>query len=204
MCRLYSIEGPEGSGKTTLSKLVASKLEELGVQAIVSREPGGVTVAEKIRDIVVHNNMNNMTEALLFLAARTEHYYSKIKPLIDKGSIVILDRFIYSSLSIQGAARGMGAELIANLHKLALPRDLEFITFYLDVDPIKGLERKQEQGELQKFEFEDEEFHLKAHRFMLNACQHDGVVRVPALKTLEEIAEEIVQYILCFSNLEEC
>lgn len=200
MCRLFSIEGPEGSGKTSVAQIVARKLNEMGVKAVNSREPGGVAVAEEIRNIVVHEEMHPMTEALLFLSARTEHYHGKVKPLLDDGYTVILDRFIYSSLAIQGVARGMGTDVIKSLHNIALP-DISYITFYLDIDPVLGLKRKNAQDEVQKFEKEDEMFHQRIYNYMQEVCETaNNVVKIDANATLDEIADEIVECILCFKT----
>lgn len=197
---LFSFEGPEGSGKTLIASLVAKKLNELNNLALYSREPGGVEVAEDIRGIVVHKEMHRMTEALLFLAARVEHYNKIIRPHIDLGYTVILDRFIYSTLAIQGNARGIPISTLKELHRLALPKDIRFITFYLDIDPRISVARKSSQdNEVQKFEREPMEFHYASRDFMLEQCQEnpEEVIRIAVDHgTPDEIADEIVNIIL--------
>lgn len=196
---LFVIEGPEGSFKSTVANKVVERLCQQGICAISSREPGGVEIAEKIRDIVVHDDMCIETEILLFLAARMEHYDKFIKPHLNDGKLIVLDRFVYSSLSIQGAARGYDIDTINSLHGLLLPNDLKATTFYIDVDPRSSLRRKT-GNDIQKFEKENISFHLKAHEFMLEACkEYYDIIKIPGgdgkTRTSDDIANDIVAII---------
>ena len=195
--RFFVIEGPEGSYKSTVVRKVTEKLKALNHDVVSSREPGGVEVAEKIRDIVVNDDMHITTEVLLFLSSRVEHYDKVIKPNLEAGRIVILDRFIYSSLSIQGAARGYDIDVIKKLHDLVLPAELDFTTFYININPEVSVPRKKGDS-VQKFEKEEMKFHIKAHDFMKTACLDNKhpVVSVNGCRSSTEIADEIVNHII--------
>lgn len=198
--KLFVVEGPEGSFKSTVVRKVTEKLCERGIGAIASREPGGVGVSEKIRDIVVHDDMCIETEVLLFLASRVEHYNKVIKPNLEDGKIVVLDRFMYSTLSIQGEARGYSIDSIRKLHEIAFGERIQTTTFYIDIDPEVSIKRK-EGYEIQKFEKEDLDFHQKAHKYMLDACvNHPNVIRIDGYKTSDEIAEAICTIITLIND----
>ena len=104
------LEGGDGSGKTTQAKLIAEYLKNNGFSVVLTREPGGVDTAEKIRTIILNEDVDPVTEALLFASARREHLVKKVIPALNEGKIVICDRFLYSSLAYQGYARGLGIE----------------------------------------------------------------------------------------------
>ena len=100
-----TVEGPEGAGKTTILQLVAKELEEMGYPVITTREPGGIRISEKIRDIILdktHTEMDPKTEALLYAAARRQHLVQKILPALEKGAIVLCDRFVDVPLFTRG------------------------------------------------------------------------------------------------------
>ena len=108
-----TIEGPEGSGKTTVAKEITSYLQQQGYPLLYTREPGGVAIAEKIRDIILdvdHTTLDARCEALLYAASRRQHLVEKIEPALKEGKIIICDRFIDSSLAYQGYARGIGID----------------------------------------------------------------------------------------------
>ena len=116
-----SFEGCDGCGKTTLMKRVAGVLESKGLEIVQTREPGGVPIAEKIRNIILDTaEQDAKTEALLFAAARRQHVVEKIIPALKMGKIVLCDRFIDSSLAYQGYARGIGLGPLLKLNEFAL------------------------------------------------------------------------------------
>ena len=118
-----TIEGPEGSGKTTVAKKVVEQLENEGYKVLYTREPGGVGIAEKIRDIILDVNNTNLdprSEALLYAASRRQHLIEKVVPALNNGYIVICDRFVDSSLAYQGHARGIGIDEIYNINLFAI------------------------------------------------------------------------------------
>lgn len=191
----YTFEGPEGAGKSTVIRLVKEMLCNEGSEVIISREPGGVEVGEKIREIIVNNKMTTMTEILLFLASRTEHYDKVIRPALDNDVIVLLDRFILSSTSIQGAARGHSISDIMALHEIALPDLDNYTTFYLDIPVEVGLSRKS-GDEINKFERESVDFHKKAQAYARKmAVRNENIILVDATGTPKETATIIFDYI---------
>jgi len=157
-----TIEGGEGSGKTTLASGLETKLKELGYEVMITREPGGIEVAEDIRRVIMDYDINPKTEALLFAAARVEHLVKKVLPAIDKGIIVISDRYIDSSLVYQGFTRGLGIEKVRELNLWATDNYLPDAVFFLDLDPEIGLKRIVDNArEVNRFDEEKIEFHHK-------------------------------------------
>ena len=116
-----SFEGGEGSGKSSVINVVKARLEADGYKVVITREPGGVSVSEQIRNVIlaVDNQMSKETEALLYAASRTEHLYAKVLPLLSEGYIVLSDRYLDSSLAYQGYARGIGMEKVLEINMFA-------------------------------------------------------------------------------------
>ena len=132
----FSLEGCEGAGKSTVLKLLADTLKQKGFRVVTTREPGGIEIAEQIRNVILDRNnvkMDEKTEALLYAAARRQHLVEKIIPELDKGSIVLCDRFVDSSLTYQGYARGIGINEVLTINKFAIEDYMPDLTIYLDV-----------------------------------------------------------------------
>ncbi len=139
-----SFEGSDGSGKSTHIRLLAEKLRELGHEVVVTREPGGCPIAEKIRELLLDRENEAMTpvaEALLYAAARAQHVAEVIRPALDAGSIVITDRYIDSSLAYQGFGRGLGLEMVLRVNEAAVDGLWPDITFFLSVDTPEAVRR---------------------------------------------------------------
>ena len=191
---LIVLEGSEGSGKTLISGALKDTLEKKGYEVILSREPGGVPVSEKIRDIVVNDKMYPATEAYLYLASRAEHVQEVIKPALYSGKIVILDRFIHSTLAYQGGGRGLDIQELRKLQDLALDGVYPDIIFFLDVPVEVGLARKQED-EITKFEREEISFHNKIHS-MYESFTNDGeMIRIDATQNPYDVLNDTLLYI---------
>lgn len=164
-----TIEGPEGSGKTTVAKKVVEKLTNEGYKVLYTREPGGVGIAEKIRDIILDVNNTNLdprSEALLYAASRRQHLVEKVIPALENGYIVICDRFVDSSLAYQGHARKIGIDEIYDINMFAINNRWPDITILLDIDPEVGLGRimKNRQGEVNRLDLEGLNFHNLVHQ----------------------------------------
>ena len=139
-----TFEGPEGAGKTTIIHMVQQKLIQEGYTIVLTREPGGIRIAEQIREIILNpsnTEMDARTEALLYAAARRQHLVEKVIPELNKGNIVLCDRFIDSSLAYQGNARGIGVEDIFAINQFAIEQTMPQATLYFDIEPEVGLER---------------------------------------------------------------
>ena len=164
-----TIEGPEGSGKTTVAKNVVEKLIEEGYKVLYTREPGGVGIAEKIRDIILDVNNTNLdprSEALLYAASRRQHLVEKVIPALENGYVVICDRFVDSSLAYQGYARNIGIDEIYDINMFAINNKWPDITILLDIDPEVGLQRimQNRQNEVNRLDLEGMNFHNKVHK----------------------------------------
>lgn len=162
-----SFEGVEGAGKTTQIKLFHKYLEENSYKVILTREPGGTLIGEKIRELLLdveNKEMNYMTELLLYCSSRAQHLYEKILSKKNEGYIVICDRFSDSTLAYQGYARGIDKDLIENLNNTVVGENMPDMTILIDIDPEYSLERakkesKQKGGD--RIEQEKLEFHKK-------------------------------------------
>lgn len=162
MALFITIEGPEGSGKTTVLKAVVEQLSK-DYDVIATREPGGVKTAEAIRNILLEGDaMDPRTEALLFAAARREHLVEKVLPALDKGITVICDRFIDSSLAYQGYARKIEVEAIQTINDFAIEGHAPDLTLYLDIPAEVGQARiMQNQRAQNRLDKEDKAFHAR-------------------------------------------
>ena len=142
--KFITFEGPDGSGKTTVSQAVCEKLRELGYPVRYTREPGGSAIAESIRDIILdpaNTAMDPRCEALLYAASRSQHLSDIVLPAIEAGTHVICDRFVDSSIAYQGYARGIGAEAVMDINRFAVNGHMPVKTIYLDLPAETGLER---------------------------------------------------------------
>ena len=194
-----TFEGGEGSGKSSAIKLIEEKLINAGYKVVVTREPGGVNVSEQIRNVIldVNNAMSKETEALLYAASRTEHLYAKVIPLIEKGYIVLSDRYIDSSLAYQGYARGIGIERVLDINMFAkeyLPK----VTYFFDVRPEVGLARIKGRDKIDRLDLETMDFHNKVYEGYLEVCKlyPERVKRINAERQLELIVDEVFNDII--------
>ncbi len=159
-----TMEGTDGSGKTTQIKLLSDYLEKAGYDVVCTREPGGTKIGEKIRNILIdaeNKNMNDITEMFLYSAARAQLVKEVIIPKMNGGGIVISDRFVDSSIVYQGIAREIGEKEVKSVNKYAVGNLLPDITFLLELDFEKGIERKRQQSKLDRIEGENLYFHKK-------------------------------------------
>ncbi|MCP1423967.1 dTMP kinase [Paenibacillus xylanexedens] len=164
--KFITLEGGEGSGKTTMIGRIGSYFEERGIPYVVTREPGGIEIAEKIRSIILdplHTAMDARTEALLYAAARSQHLAEKVEPALRAGKAVICDRFVDSSLVYQGYARGLGIENVWSINRFAIGDLMPDVTLYLDIEPEVGLARidAHDGREVNRLDLENLEFHRK-------------------------------------------
>ncbi|WP_339238917.1 dTMP kinase [Paenibacillus sp. FSL R5-0517] len=164
--KFITLEGGEGSGKTTMIGRIGSYFEERGIPYVVTREPGGIEIAEKIRSIILdplHTAMDARTEALLYAAARSQHLAEKVEPALKAGKAVICDRFVDSSLVYQGYARGLGIENVWAINRFAIGDLMPDVTLYLDIEPEVGLARidAHDGREVNRLDLENLEFHRK-------------------------------------------
>ncbi|CAH1226949.1 MULTISPECIES: dTMP kinase [Paenibacillus] len=197
--QFITLEGGEGSGKTTMIASLDSYFREKGTPYIVTREPGGIEIAEKIREIILnplHTAMDARTEALLYAAARSQHLAEKVEPALAAGKTVVCDRFVDSSLVYQGYARGLGMDNVWTINRFAIGDLMPDITFYLDIEPEVGLGRiNAHQGrEVNRLDLESLEFHHKVREgYLLLKKQFPERIRIiDASGTPDEVAKAMI------------
>jgi len=163
-----TLEGGEGAGKTTILQALAQELAKQGYDVLTTREPGGIKIAEEIREIILdraHTMMDAYTEALLYAAARRQHLVEKVIPALQEGKVVLCDRFIDSSLAYQGYARSLGIDEVLAINKFAIQNCLPHLTLYLKIDPKKGIQRitTNKNRETNRLDVESLSFHQKVY-----------------------------------------
>ncbi len=165
-----TFEGGEGAGKTTQIALLRLALEQAGQSVCVTREPGGDRVGESVRGLLLAHDMTPRAELLLFLASRAQNVEYVIRPHLERGGVVLCDRFIDSSVAYQGLARGLGMDTVARLNEFATNGLLPDLTFLLDADPASGLARQPDHN---RMENEGLAFHQRARQGFLNAAANN-------------------------------
>lgn len=192
-----TIEGPDGSGKTTIIHMLAENLKKEGFEVLATREPGGIEIAEQIRKVILDTDntaMDPRTEALLYAAARRQHLAEKVKPALEKGKIILCDRFVDSSLAYQGHARGLGIDEVYSINEFAIENMMPQLTLYFDVSPEVGLERinKNKGREVNRLDLENLEFHQKVREgYMILADRFpERIVKIDASKQLDAVYDE--------------
>lgn len=191
--RFIVFEGGEGAGKSTQSNALADYLRARGHNVLCTREPGGTPAAEAIRAVLLdpaNAGLDDRAEALLFAAARGDHAARVIKPGLERGDIVISDRYLDSSVAYQGVARGLGAERVAELSLWATVGLVPDLTIVLDVDPALGLARVVGPDRL---ESEPIEWHARVRQAFLDiATEHpDRYLVLDGSRPAEDLAVEI-------------
>ena len=161
-----TFEGPDGSGKTTVSTAVVKMLQEAGYAVIYTREPGGSTIAEQIRNVILdpdNTKMDARTEALLYAASRRQHLVEIVLPALAQGVSVISDRFVDSSLAYQGCGRGLGMEDVFEINRFAIEDRMPDRTVFLDVSAETGMKRIASRKFLDRLDQEDIAFHERVY-----------------------------------------
>lgn len=193
-----TFEGPEGAGKTTVIQMIAERLKKNNIEVLATREPGGIEIAEKIRTIILnpaHTAMDERTEALLYAAARSQHYFEKVRPALDAGKLVICDRFIDSSLAYQGYARGIGVNEVLSINEFAIGKKLPDVTILFDLAPEVGLARihATSNREVNRLDVESLPFHQKVREGYLQLVEQypERIRVVNADQDIENVVEDV-------------
>lgn len=192
-----TFEGIEGSGKTTQIRLLADYLQNKGYEVLVSREPGGTPLGEKIRNLLLdpqYDFMDYRTEVLLYAADRAQHVKEKIKPALGKGKIVISDRFADSNLAYQAAGRGLDYEMVYQINDWVIDSTWPDLTFILDIDIKEGLNRARAQSseaEGDRLEREADEFHQRVRDAYLKMAEKERFALVNAGESIENVQKNI-------------
>ncbi|MBQ9210853.1 MAG: dTMP kinase [Clostridia bacterium] len=196
-----SMEGLDGSGKSTQMEKLTQTLEKFGFEVVHSREPGGTPIGEKIREILLSREnmeMTEVTEALLYAAGRAQHVREKIRPAIAAGQVLLCDRFLDSSVAYQGGGRQLGVDQVLAINAPAVEETLPLLTVYLDLDHRTSLKRRSEASQLDRMEVEKEEFHARVEEGYHELIRRnpERYVVVDARGDREIIAEHIAKAVL--------
>lgn len=193
-------EGPDGSGKTTILKKVNEILTNQGYKVNVFREPGGTKISEKIRDIIIDNDNKEMadkTEALLFAASRAQLVEEKFKPLLNKGEIILSDRYVLSSLTYQGVGRKLGIKEVQAINNFATSGIKPNITIFFDIDYKEALIRKRANFSADRLENEDFQFHKDIFDAYLDMAEKfkEDIVKIDASLSIDEVTDNVLSLI---------
>lgn len=191
---LVSLEGPEGAGKTSILEALIPILEDRGIEVLSTREPGGVLIGEKIREVILdpsHTEMDPKTELLLYIASRRQHLVEKVLPALAAGKLVIMDRFIDSSVAYQGFGRGLDKEAIDWLNEFATDGLKPDLTLYFDIEVEEGLARiaANSDREINRLDMEGLDLHRKVRQGYLSLLEKeaDRIVKIDASLPLDQV-----------------
>lgn len=200
--RLITLEGPDGAGKTTVLKALVPALEAEGYQVMTTREPGGVEIAEKIREVILdvtHTQMDDKTELLLYIAARRQHLVEKVLPALAEGKLVLVDRFIDSSVAYQGYGRGLSVDDIKWLNAYAIEGVSPDLTLLFDVPSEVGLARIQaaDEREVNRLDLERLDMHQRVRKGYLELAESDPerIQVIDASQPLDEVIARALEAI---------
>ena len=198
-----TIEGTEGSGKTTVAKELAKLLTTNGYEVVHTREPGGTPISESIRNVILDKNntsMDGRTEALLYAASRRQHLVEKIWPALKEGKIVLCDRFLDSSLAYLGYARGLGYDEVLNINLFATENTYPDLTLFFVIEPEAGLQRiaKNKNREVNRLDLEKLPFHQKVYDAFIELSKKfpERYVTIDASQSLEDVIKDAYNAIL--------
>ena len=197
---LVSLEGPEGAGKTSVLEALIPILEDRGVEVLSTREPGGVLIGEKIREVILdpsHTEMDPKTELLLYIASRRQHLVEKVLPALAAGKLVIMDRFIDSSVAYQGFGRGLDIDAIDWLNEFATDGLKPDLTLYFDIEVEEGLARiaANSNREVNRLDMEGLDLHRKVRQGYLSLIEREGnrIEKIDASLPLDQVIENTQQ-----------
>ena len=197
---LVSLEGPEGAGKTSVLEALIPILEDRGVEVLTTREPGGVLIGEKIREVILdpsHTEMDPKTELLLYIASRRQHLVEKVLPALAAGKLVIMDRFIDSSVAYQGFGRGLDIDAIDWLNEFATDGLKPDLTLYFDIEVEEGLARiaANSNREVNRLDMERLDLHRKVRQGYLSLLEREGnrIEKIDASLPLDQVIENTQQ-----------
>lgn len=195
---VIALEGQDGTGKSTVIDAITGCFDEMGLDYINAREPGSTDIGEKIRDILAdkaNKDMDYHTEALLFAASRSELYDKVIKPNVRKGTSVILDRFLLSSLAYQGVVRGLGVDEVMKINDFFLDGFRPDLTILMDLDAKESYERLKKLGDLDRIESLGEDFQERVHLAYLKLYEEKQMklIKLDGTKDRASLAHEALE-----------
>lgn len=199
------LEGLEGAGKTTAHQAVLAQLKASGIEdTVLTREPGGTPLAEKLRHLIKHETeepVSDKAELLMLYAARVQLVENVIKPALAEGKWVLADRHDMSTQAYQGGGRQMDRQLLETLKATVLGKFEPDLTIYLDIDPAVGLERARGRGELDRIEQQSLDFFYRARQRYLELTQNnEKAVIINAEQPIEKVTADIQQAVKNYFN----
>lgn len=204
-----ALEGPDGSGKSTITKLINAYLNDQDIDFISTREPGGTAIGESIRKMVLDNDNTHMTskaEALLYAAARAQHVDEKIRPALKEGKLVLCDRFVLSSLAYQGVGRQLGIENVKIINDFAIDEVYPDLILFFYVDPETALLRKTINLNGDRLELEGNIFHERVYKGYMDLIEKypRNIKTIDARQPVEEVLKaSILEIEKILKNKEE-
>lgn len=191
-----TIEGTDGSGKTTQMGLIKEYIQSAGREVLLTREPGGTRISEQIREIILnpgHTEMGVYSEMFLCAAARAQLVAEVVEPALKMGKIVVCDRFVDSTYAYQGYGRGISLEILESVNNIAVNGVMPDITFFFDLDPVKALNRRIASSATDRIENERMDFHRKVHAgYVCLAEKNSGrIKRIDSNRSIEEIWADV-------------
>ena len=204
-----SFEGIDGAGKSSHVQAVADAFTHAKRQVVLTREPGGTPLAEKLRDMVLHDNMDALSEVLLMFAARRDHLQQVIEPAMARGDVVVCDRFTDATFAYQGAGRGFDLKVLSQLEQWvqALPSGgvrQPDLTLWFALDPAIAAERLSNARVPDRFEAQPAAFFAKVHQGYSDRLQADSkrFARIDASASLEQVREQVMHVLHQRLNLQ--
>ncbi|HEY4543096.1 MAG TPA: dTMP kinase [Tissierellaceae bacterium] len=198
--KFITLEGPDGSGKSTMLKLIEEYLKDNKIDYITSREPGGTKIGEDIRKIILdvdNKNMSNETEALLYAASRAQHVSEKILPAIEEGKLVLCDRFLLSSLAYQGVGRDLGIDEVKLINDFGTKGLVPDLILFFHVNPEVTLMRKTKNLGGDRLEQEGVNFHNKVYNGYMELLDKypENIELIDATKPIDQVLEQALSKI---------
>lgn len=193
--KLITFEGGEGAGKSTVISFIKDQLEAEGFKVLQTREPGGCPFSEKVRELIMRASIQAKAELFLMLAARVEHVHEVIRPALDKGMLVLCDRFTHSTLAYQGAARKLGIKTLLPMCSFAEDGVQPDLALFFDIEPKLGLARAKNRGEENRLDQEKLEFHEKVYAGFCELLEMGELTRVDASMPLESVQKATLDVI---------
>lgn len=199
-----TVEGLDGSGKTTQIRLLKELLVSMGYEVVLTREPGGTNIGEKVRSIILdpaNTDMEPMTEMLLYASARAQLVAKVIRPSLEDGKMVICDRFVDSSIVYQGFGRGIDLKIVEDVNSFALDGIMPDITFFFDICPTAALKRRTAE-DMDRIEREQIDFHEKVYSGYKKLAEMypERIKAINSERPVDEIFKDVRENILFILN----